>query len=46
MSIVYEKDYIIKELELRSIVNKVIRRNSKVLIEKKIKVEILDLDKE
>ena len=40
-----EKDYIIKELELRSILNKVIRRNSKVLIEKKIKIEILDLDK-
>ncbi|MBE6054909.1 MAG: HAMP domain-containing histidine kinase [Clostridium sartagoforme] len=40
-----EKDYIIKELDLRSIVNKVIRRNSKVLIEKKIKIEALELGK-
>lgn len=40
-----EKDYIIKDIDLRSIVNKVIRRNSKVLIEKKIKIETLDLDK-
>lgn len=40
-----EKDYIIKELELKSVVNKVIRRNSKVLIEKKIKIEILEIEK-
>ena len=40
-----EKDYIIKELDLKSVVNKVIRRNSKVLIEKKIKIEILDTEK-
>lgn len=40
-----EKDYIIKDIDLRSIVNKVIRKNSKVLIEKKIKIETLDLDK-
>lgn len=40
-----EKDYIIKELDLKSVVNKVIRRNSKVLIEKKIKIEILDIEK-
>lgn len=40
-----EKDYIIKDIDLRSIVNKVIRRNSKVLIEKKINIETLDLDK-
>ncbi|MDV4150560.1 sensor histidine kinase [Clostridium sp. AL.422] len=40
-----EKDYIIKELDLRSIVNKVIRRNSKLLIEKRIKIETLDLEK-
>lgn len=40
-----EKDYIIKELDLKSIVNKVIKRNSKVLIEKKIKIEILDIEK-
>ena len=40
-----EKDYIIKELDLKSVVNKVIRRNSKALIEKKIKIEILDIEK-
>ena len=40
-----EKDYIIKELDLRSIVNKVIRRNSKILIEKKIKIETLELER-
>lgn len=40
-----EKDYIIKELNLKSVVNKVIRRNSRVLIEKKIKIEILDIEK-
>ena len=40
-----EKDYIIKEMDLRFIVNKVIKRNSKVLIEKKIKIETLGLDK-
>lgn len=40
-----EKDYIIKEMDLRFSVNKVIKRNSKVLIEKKIKIETLDLDK-
>jgi signal transduction histidine kinase len=40
-----EKDYIIKEIDLKSVVNKVIRRNSKILIEKKIKIEILDIEK-
>lgn len=40
-----EKDYIIKDIDLKSIVNKVIRRNSKVLIEKKIKIETKDLEK-
>lgn len=40
-----EKDYIVKEINLKSVVNKVIRRNSKVLIEKKIKIETLDLEK-
>ncbi|MGG7143034.1 sensor histidine kinase [Clostridium nigeriense] len=40
-----EKDYIIKELDLKTVVNKVIRRNSKVLIENKIKIEILDIEK-
>ena len=40
-----EKDYIIKEIDLKSVVNKVIRRNSRALIEKKIKIEILDIEK-
>ena len=40
-----EKDYIIKDIDLKSIVNKVIRRNSKVLIEKKIKIDTKDLEK-
>ena len=40
-----EKDYIIKDVDLRSSVNKVIKRNSRVLIEKKIKIETLNLDK-
>lgn len=40
-----EKDYIIKELDLKSIVNKVIKRNSKILIEKKIKIEASELEK-
>lgn len=40
-----EKDYIIKDIDLRFSVNKVIKRNSKVLIEKKIKIETLGLEK-
>lgn len=40
-----EKDYIIKELNLKNIINKVIKRNSKVLIQEKIKIEAIDLDK-
>lgn len=40
-----EKDYIIKELNLKNIINKVVRRNSKVLIQEKIKIEAIDLDK-
>lgn len=40
-----EKDYIIKDIDLKFIVNKVIRRNSKALIEKKIKIETIDLEK-
>lgn len=40
-----EKDYIIKELNLKALINKVIRRNSKVLIEKKIIIETSELEK-
>ncbi|VYT99623.1 sensor histidine kinase [Clostridium tertium] len=40
-----EKDYIIKELNLKSVVNKVIRKNSKILIQERIKIETKDLEK-
>lgn len=40
-----EKDYIIKEMSLKTSVNKVIRKYSKVFIYKKIKLEIDDIDK-
>ena len=39
-----EKDYIIKQLELSEIVNRVLRRNAKRLIESRISVELLNLD--
>ena len=39
-----EKDYIIKELNLKNSVNKVIKRNANILIERKIKIETKDLD--
>lgn len=39
-----EKDYLIKEMNLRDSVNSVIRRNANILIDKKIKIEIDDLD--
>lgn len=39
-----EQDYIIKETNLEDIVNTVIKRNKKVLINKKIKVEISKLN--
>lgn len=38
------KDYIIKELELREIVNKVIKRNFRDFISKNIKIEIGEID--
>lgn len=40
-----EKDYIIKEMNLLDCINNVIRRNSDVLISKKIKISINNLDK-
>lgn len=40
-----EKDYIIKELNLKSSINKVIKRNANTLIERKIKIEVKDLDR-
>lgn len=39
-----EKDYIIKELNLKNSVNKVIKRNANTLIERKIKIEVKALD--
>jgi len=39
-----EQDYIIKETNLKDVVNTVIKRNKKVLINKKIRVEISKLD--
>ncbi len=39
-----EKDYIIKEIQLKDIVNQVIRRNSKSFIREKVKLELEDLN--
>ncbi|WP_418223488.1 sensor histidine kinase [Clostridium isatidis] len=41
-----EKDYIIKKYKLRTIVNKVIRRNASVFIAKRIHIETENLDQE
>ena len=40
-----EKDYLIKEINLKDSINSVIRRNANILIEKKIKIDINDVDK-
>ena len=40
-----EKDYLIKEINLKDSINSVIRRNANILIEKKIKIDIKDVDK-
>ncbi|WP_294342854.1 ATP-binding protein [uncultured Clostridium sp.] len=40
-----EKDYLIKEVELRKSINSVIRRNANILIENNIKIDIKDCDK-
>ena len=40
-----EKDYLIKEISLKDCINSVIRRNANILIEKKIKIDIKDVDK-
>lgn len=39
-----EKDYIIKELELKSAVNNVIIKNAKYCIQKKIKIDMKEID--
>lgn len=39
-----EKDYIIKKLEVKEVVTKVVRKHAKPFIYKKIKVELHDLD--
>lgn len=41
-----EKDYIINKLNLKSTINKVIKRNMNSLIEKNIKINLFDLDYE
>lgn len=41
---VVEKDYLIKKVNLKDIVNDVIKKNKKILINKKIKVSILNND--
>ena len=41
-----EKDYIIRKVNLKDIVNGVIKKNKNVLISEKIKVDIYDIEKE
>lgn len=40
-----EKDYIIKEINLRQCINSIVKRNANVLIEKQIKININNADK-
>ena len=40
-----EKDYIIKKINLKNSINSVIKRNAKILIEKKIKIQIDDIER-
>jgi len=40
-----EKDYIIRELNIRQCINSAIKRNSNILIKKKIKIELSNIDK-
>lgn len=42
---IVEKDYIVTNVDLKEVVDNVIKRNSKSLISKKIKIEINDLNK-
>lgn len=39
-----EKDYIIKRMNLNSIVQDVVRKNSKILIQEKVRISLADLD--
>lgn len=39
-----EKDYVIKEVQLSGIINGIVRKNAKYLIEQKISVEVINLD--
>lgn len=41
-----EKDYIVREINLRDCINKVLNNTADVLIKKKVKINIEDLDKE
>lgn len=40
-----EKDYIIKEINIKNCINSVIRKNANILIEKGIKIKIEDIDR-
>ena len=40
-----EKDYLIKEINLKNSINSIIRKNANILIEKQIKINIKDVDK-
>lgn len=39
-----EKDYLIKKMNLKTIINKVVRKNAKSFIYKRIKIELEDID--
>lgn len=40
-----DKDYLIKEINLRDSVNAIIRKNANILIERQVKIEIKDINK-
>ena len=42
---VVEKDYLIKKINLKDPINSVIRKNSNILIEKQVKIDIKNVDK-
>ena len=40
-----ERDYIIKKIPLKNIINSVIRKNSNIIIEKRVKIQLEDIEK-
>lgn len=40
-----ERDYIIKKIPLKNIINSVIRKNANILIEKRVKIQLEDIEK-